>query len=388
MHDDWIDTVLGEIVRIRSGVSPTNAALAERGIHPFVKVDDLNLSRKYLAEARQFTEDEKLCVPAGSILFAKRGAAIMVNKVRIAARQLALDTNMMALTPVRGKVEGEFLYYFILHQELARIADVSSIPQINNKHINPYPISLPPLPEQRKISEILRTWDEALEKIGALKEAKERQYHWLQQRLLNHKPARRKWASIELGAIICQRSEHSREHNEYPVLTSSRRGLFLQSDYFSKQVTSADNTGYKIMRHGDFTFRSMSDDGRFVFNRLEEHGAGIISPAYGVFFSTGVYPAFLLHFLNSVYFSQLLSRETQGGTRKALRFSALAQMEVDLPNREDQERISAILDEALREIALIDAEIEALIRQKRGLMQKLLTGAWRVNTTAATEGTQ
>ena len=380
MRDDWLDTVLGEIVRIRSGISPTNAALAERGIHPFVKVDDLNLSRKYLAEARQFTENEKLCVPAGSILFAKRGAAIMVNKVRIAARQLALDTNMMALIPFRGRVDGEFLYYFILHEELAKIADVSSIPQINNKHINPYPISLPPLPEQRKISEVLRTWDEALEKIGALKEAKERQYHWLQQRLLNHKPARRKWTSVVLGTIICQRSEYSNEHDEYPVLTSSRRGLFLQSDYFSKQVTSADNTGYKIIRHGDFTFRSMSDDGRFVFNRLEVHEAGIISPAYGVFFATGVCPAFLLHFLNSVYFSQLLSRETQGGTRKALRFSALAQMEVDLPNREDQERISAILDEALREIDLLDTQIKTVQAQKRGLMQKLLTGEWRVNS--------
>lgn len=382
MHDDWPDTVLGDLVRIRSGVSPTNAALTEHGIHPFVKVDDLNLSSKYLAEARQFTENEKLCVPAGSILFAKRGAAIMVNKVRVAARQLALDTNMMALTPVRGRIDGEFLYYFILHQELAKIADVSSIPQINNKHINPYPISLPPLPEQREIAEILRNWDEALEKYVALKEAKERQYRWLQQRLLDHKPARRKWVSVELGTIICQRSEHSSQHDEYPVLTSSRRGLFLQSQYFSKQVTSADNTGYKIMRHGDFTFRSMSDDGRFVFNRLQEHEVGIISPAYGVFFAEGVSPKFLVHFLNSAYFSQLLSRETQGGTRKALRFSALAQMEVDLPNGEDQERIAEILDEARREIDLLEAQITTVQAQKRGLMQKLLTGEWRVKLEA------
>ena len=162
------------------------------------------------------------------------------------------------------------------------------------------------------------------------------------------------------------------------MLTSSRRGLFLQSEYFSKQVTSEDNTGYKIMRRGDFTFRSMSDDGRFVFNRLEKYDTGIISPAYGVFYAEGVCPEFLAHYLNSNYFAQLLARETQGGTRKALRFSALASMEVELPKRADQERIAAILNESHREIDLLYTQLEILRRQKRGLMQKLLTGEWRV----------
>jgi type I restriction enzyme S subunit len=115
-----------------------------------------------------------------------------------------------------------------------------------------------------------------------------------------------------------------------------------------------------------------------VFNRLEKYESGIISPAYGVFYAGGVCPEFLAHYLNSSYFAQLLARETQGGTRKALRFSALAGMEVDLPKRADQERIATILDESRREIGLLQAKLETLRRQKRGLMQKLLTGKWRV----------
>ncbi len=180
------------------------------------------------------------------------------------------------------------------------------------------------------------------------------------------------------GSVIRERSERSEVHDEYPVLTSSRRGLFLQSEYFSKKVTSKDNTGYKVMRRGDFTFRSMSDDGRFVFNRLQEYEAGIISPAYGVFYADGACPEFLAHFLNSGYFAQLLTRETQGGTRKALRFSALASMEVDLPSLVGQERIAVILDESRREIALLQKQRDLFQRQKHGLMQKLLIGQWRV----------
>ena len=51
---------------------------------------------------------------------------------------------------------------------------------------------------------------------------------------------------------------------------------------------------------------------------------------------------------------------------------------VMVPPHEDQRKIARLLDTARREITLIGAEIEALTRQKRGLMQKLLTGEWRV----------
>jgi len=263
-------------------------------------------------------------------------------------------------------------------RDLEALAPENAQKNLNLEVLKPLPLEVPPAGVQRKIAESLHTWESALHAIESLLAGKERFHRWLQQRLIDQRAARHHWETRELGGLIRERTERSIQHDEYPVLTSSRRGLFLQSEYFSKQVTSEDNTGYKIMRRGDFTFRSMSDDGRFVFNRLEKYDAGIISPAYGVFYADGVSPEFLVHYLNSAYFAQLLARETQGGTRKALRFSALAGMEVDLPKRTDQERIASTLDESRREIGLLQAQLEMLRRQKRGLMQKLLTGEWRV----------
>jgi type I restriction enzyme S subunit len=52
---------------------------------------------------------------------------------------------------------------------------------------------------------------------------------------------------------------------------------------------------------------------------------------------------------------------------------------VPVPPIEDQRRIGAALTTAKHELSLLDEEIEALTRQKRGLMQKLLTGEWLVN---------
>ena len=88
---------------------------------------------------------------------------------------------------------------------------------------------------------------------------------------------------VALDSFLREISEKTTENNQYPVLTSSKAGLFLQSDYFNKQVASKDNTGYKIIRRGQFTYRAMSDTGEFFPNMLECADIGIVSPAYPVF---------------------------------------------------------------------------------------------------------
>jgi type I restriction enzyme S subunit len=353
----------------------------------YVKVADIGspTSSKYLRKSLNYVSSEVLRemratpFPAGSIVFPRVGAALRNNNKRILAEDCLTDDNVLVVTVRDANVcDPEYLYYWFDFHDLQDFCNSGTVPVINGRNLKLQEVPLPDIQLQRRTASVLSAWDTAIETTERLIAAKERFHRWLQQRLIEQRAARHHWETQELGGLIRERSERSIQHDEYPVLTSSRRGLFLQSEYFSKQVTSEDNTGYKIMRRGDFTFRSMSDDGRFVFNRLEKYDTGIISPAYGVFYAEGVSPEFLAHYLNSSYFAQLLARETQGGTRKALRFSALAGMEVDLPKRTDQERIAAILDNSRREIGLLQTRLEMLRRQKRGLMQKLLTGEWRV----------
>jgi type I restriction enzyme S subunit len=74
-----------------------------------------------------------------------------------------MDSNMMALIPLRKELNVEFLYSKIVMAELYKIADTSSIPQINNKHIEPYVISTPCLEEQQKIANFLSSIDAKIE---------------------------------------------------------------------------------------------------------------------------------------------------------------------------------------------------------------------------------
>ena len=146
--DAWEQRKLGEYVSIISGEAPSKF---EDGTKLYVKVDDLNYNDKYVVDTQNKVAEHSTVkrVTKGSVIFPKRGAAIMTNKVRIVGIDSYIDTNMMALTS--EKLDSEFLYNIISKEGLYKIADTSTIPQINNKHIEPYEVTIPSLDEQRRI---------------------------------------------------------------------------------------------------------------------------------------------------------------------------------------------------------------------------------------------
>ena len=173
---EWEEERLGNLVAIVNGKSPSQYALFAEGDYAFVKVEDLNNCSKYQVDAREYCNDVRDAVPSGSILFPKRGAAIENNKIRITASEILIDTNLMALAPCTTGVM-EFLYYYLVRVGLAQIADTSSIPQINNKHIIPYGVLVPCESEQHRIADCLSILDARiaaqLQKLNALKTHKE-----------------------------------------------------------------------------------------------------------------------------------------------------------------------------------------------------------------------
>ncbi len=158
---DWVKAKLGNQVDIQSGYSPSNYALSSSGKYPFVKVEDLNNCAKYQFSAREYCDAQVGLVLKGSIVFPKRGAAIELNKIRIAAEDILVDTILMALTPRNG-LAVVFLYYYLSNVGLAHIADTSTIPQINNKHIIPFDLCLPEEAEQQRIALCLSSVDELI----------------------------------------------------------------------------------------------------------------------------------------------------------------------------------------------------------------------------------
>ncbi|MBK6818830.1 MAG: restriction endonuclease subunit S [Bacteroidetes bacterium] len=187
------------------------------------------------------------------------------------------------------------------------------------------------------------------------------------------------WRKERLEKYLVKHDEKSTLNNQYPVLTSSRRGIFLQSDYYTRDVASEDNTGYNVVPRGYFTYRHMSDDLIFKFNINDIVDKGIVSTLYPVFTTKDINSYFLLIKLNEgTEFKMHAEEQKQGGSRTYVYFKTLCQLKLNLPSIEEQTAIAQVLKAADKEISLLKAKAEKLREQKKGLMQQLLTGKVRL----------
>lgn len=180
------------------------------------------------------------------------------------------------------------------------------------------------------------------------------------------------WKRVKLRDCVEEVNERTTENNQYEVLTSSKSGIYSQEDYFDKQVASKDNTGYKIIKRGQFTYRSMSDNGTFTINRLENRDIGIVSPAYPVFEAISINPEYLKYFFQSEGFRKEIYNLSQGSTRTALKYKDLSNIEILLPSIKEQEKIVGILSR-IDEIIIKNREkINLYIKRKNAIVDSIL----------------
>ena len=187
------------------------------------------------------------------------------------------------------------------------------------------------------------------------------------------------WKETTVDKCVIEYVEKTTVENQYPVLTSARSGLMLQSEYYSNnQVTTNDNVGYNVLPRGYVTYRSRSDDGRFRFNENQIIDRGIISYFYPVFsFKTNVSHNFMLCLLNHTIYRQSYSF-VEGTAQQVLSFKKLGSLKYCLPSLHEQQEIAEILSAQDKLIALKEKLIEKKKLQKKALMQQLLTGKKRL----------
>lgn len=187
------------------------------------------------------------------------------------------------------------------------------------------------------------------------------------------------WNDTPIAPYLCEYIEKTTIPNQHPVLTSARKGLMLQTEYYSnRQVTTEDNVGYYVLPYGYVTFRSRSDDGRFRFNENKIIERGIISYFYPVFsFSPEVCHAYMLQLLNETIYRRLYPY-IEGTAQQVLSMKKLGQLVYTLPPLSEQQRIASVLVHQDRVIELKEKLLAEKQRQKKYLMQQLLTGRMRL----------
>jgi type I restriction enzyme S subunit len=242
-------------------------------------------------------------------------------------------------------------------------------------------VPLPSLPEQRQIAEILSTWDRAIEQVEKLVEEKKKQRHWLSCQLL---AGRRRlqgftkpWKEYRLGELFNERVETGYQHLHLLSITREE-GVIPRNDTDRKDTSSADKSRYLRICPGDIGYNTMRMwQGVSALSSLE----GIVSPAYTVCTpKKGVDGEYMAYFFKLPKTIHLFYRYSQGLTSDTwnLKFRHFKEIKVHVPEYEEQKEIVRIIRACDEEIRLWKNMVNLYRKQKCGLMQKLLTGEWRV----------
>ena len=157
------------------------------------------------------------------------------------------------------------------------------------------------------------------------------------------------WEQRKVETCIEEYKEVTTINDQYPPLTSSRKGLFLQTEYFAgNQIASKNNIGYNIVPRNYFTYRHMSDDEIFYFNINDIVDNGIVSTLYPVFTTKENTDSKYLQYQlnNGQEFKNFAVLQKQGGSRTYMYLNKLKQLKLTMPKEyEEQKKISTFLIE-------------------------------------------
>jgi type I restriction enzyme S subunit len=386
MLETWTTHSLGDVVRFASGqVDPKHVDVKERlNVGPENLISGGGIDRLSLRTADQ------LGLISGKYAFDQK--AILYSKIRPNLNKVGLPDFSGVCSadvyPVWVKdpkqLDRSFLYCLLTDTAFALQATTKSfrtgIPKINRPDLAAIPILVPPLAEQRKIAEVLGAWDEAIETSTAVLDAKSRLYLMLVEALIfDGHGEREERTSRRLGDVtreLTARNTSAGLGISEVMGVSNSRGIVPMRF----QTIGSDLARYKILPPQGFAYNPMRlSVGSIAMSNLQ--GNVLVSPDYVLFecIDGELDADFFDHLRRTHWWSHHVDVGGSGSVRVRTYYKELAALHIKLPTFAEQRAIATALNSAQGEIALLKASLTALRQQKRGLMQKLLTGQWRVN---------
>ena len=366
----WPMVKLGNVCDVRDGTHESPRYLSE-GI-PFVtstnlkdnKIDFKNTKFISKIDHKNFSRRSK--VDDGDVLFGMIGTIgnpVIVKK----DREFSIKNVALFKFHNNQKLINYFLQ-LLLNSAFTKSALISKARGGSQKFVSltnlrNFLIPLPPLSEQKKIVKILSTWDRAIEKLDQLILAKEKQFKWLLKTLITDQQNNPKWKKVKLGEVL---------NYEQPInyIVDSTK----YNDYYNTPVLTAGKTfviGYTNEKDGifpinklpciifdDFTTAKQFVD--FPF-KVKSSAMKILLPK-----KEKADIKFVFYLMKNINFPIK--------SHKRFWISHYSKLRISIPNLFEQKRIVKILSVLEGEMNTLKCLSKKYQEQKKGLMQKLLTG--------------
>lgn len=390
--DEWEQRKLLDILEqpVTDGPHET-PNLVKKGI-PFISAEaiinnqiDFSKKRGYISVEYNKQCNKKYAPKIYDVYMVKSGST--VGKVAI------LETNRifniwspLAAMRVNHKNSPYFLYYLLqtdmLQEQTQNKSKGGTQPNLSMRVLEKFSTYYTNVEEEKKIANLLKVVD----KLISLQQRKEKQIKLLKKAMLQtlfttktvpqlrFKGFTDNWEQHKLNSFLVEYKKKTKINNQYPVLTSSRQGIFFQKDYYDgNQIASKNNIGYNIVPRNYFTYRHMSDDTIFHFNINTLCDYGIVSTLYPVFTTNNQLSSswlyYYLNYGNDMKRYALLQK--QGGSRTYMYLSKLKNMSGHIPSVKEQDNVAKMLLKIDNLIALQQNKTKKLENLKQFLLQNM-----------------
>jgi type I restriction enzyme, S subunit len=397
----WKSGRTSEIAAVLQGYGfPERHQGKRSGEFPFYKVSDISRtvdaggycidgSTNYI-DTPELEELKAKALPTGTTIFAKIGEALRLNKRVITTRPCVIDNNTAGVKAVAGRATELFLYYLWSTVSLDKYAG-GVVPAVSKSAIENILVSFPPIPEQRRIADCLRSVDELIGAEGLKLDALKAYKKGLMQHLFPCEGETvpnlrfpefqdgRDWEMRRLSDLLFETKLRNRElkYGADDVLSvSGEYGCVNQIAHLGRSYAGASVKDYHIVETGDIVYtKSPLRRNPYGIIKQNKGKAGVVSTLYAVYQPRDIcFSGFLDHYFSRDFnLNSYLQPIVNKGAKNDMKVnnSDVLRGEIWVPQLAEQKSVADCLSSLDYLIAAQSGKLAALKTHKQGLMQQL-----------------
>ena len=343
------------------------------GENAYIRITDINentgkYSKENLVSPDGFL-DSKYLVNENDILFARTGASTGKTYLYNKEDGKLYYAGFLIKSNIKKEYNSSFIYQQTKTSKYNRWVKIMSMrsgqPGINSEEYGSYKFAISSIEEQNKIANMLQLLDKKIElqskKIEALKLYKK---GFIKDGSFDKR--------IRMSDILTEIDEKTTELYQYELLSSTSKGLFLQSEYFNKQAGSENNIGYKVLRKNQLV---LSPQNLWMgnININSKYEIGMVSPSYKVFDINNIididYFNYWIKTPRALYDYLISSEQGASVVRRNLNIDMFLDIQVEVPKNE--KLLGKSINKLNNKINLEENKLSNIIVLKKGLMQNM-----------------
>lgn len=357
------------------------------GDYLFIKVSDMNSigNEQFIITANNYIDRETQTLlraktyTQGATVFAKVGEALKLNRRRMLVSDTIIDNNMMAAKATDGEVSDEYLFYLLSRVNMAQISQTGSLPSVNQESVGSIRVFCPPLDEQERIVEILSDADAAIstaEKHLERFSISQKHHHdqIISKITCEHGTCTiSQVTDVSIGSskagVLC-------EDGNYLVIDMG--GVSQNGDLISQKTT---NRSKHILAYGDLIVPKDDIGAGLIIGKagfVDADNQYVLGDHVFKLSAKGVKPRYLQAAINSAHFRRQVLQIATGSAQLGINQANFVKLQVAMPPDPIQRTVASIYEDTKTVETILRDRVVAQKKQKRGLMQQLLTGKLRV----------